>query len=119
MNFKNAVAACLAQYTSLQGRATRAELWYFVVFILAASFIVYVLSQLFLPPHYAPVLQGMVLLALAIPLFSVFVRRLHDIGAPTWRVVFLFIPFVQIICLYWAVKPSQEGENRFGEQPVD
>ncbi len=119
MNFKNAVAACLAQYTSLQGRASRAEFWYFVLFILVCNALAFALCARFLPPHMGPVIQGMVMLALTIPFFSVFVRRLHDIGAPTWRVVFLFIPVVQLVCLYWAAKQGEDGENRYGEAPVD
>ncbi len=119
MNFKNAVAACLAQYATLQGRASRAEFWYFVLFVLVCNVLAYVLCRIFLPPHMGPVISGMVMLALAIPCFSVFVRRLHDIGAATWRVVFLFIPVVQVVCLYWAAKQGDDGENRFGEAPVD
>ena len=118
MNFKNAVAACLAQYTTLEGRASRAEFWYFVLFVLIVNLAVLIVS-FFVPPNFGPVFQAMAMLVFAIPLFSAFVRRLHDIGAATWRIAFLFVPILQFVCIYWAARPGQEGENKFGEAPVD
>ncbi len=119
MDVKNAVAACLAQYTSIEGRASRTEFWYFVLVVFVLNLVVFLVSWLFLPPNVGPVIQAMVMLALTIPLFSVFVRRLHDLGYGTWRIAFFFIPVVQLVCLYWAARPGQKGENKFGEEPVE
>ncbi len=116
MTFGNAVASCLLQYTSLSGRASRSEFWYFVLCIVIASVAVWLVS-LFLPDRWGSVLQALVLMASAIPLFSVFVRRLHDIGAPTWRALFLCVPVVHLVCLYWALKPGTDGDNEYGEYP--
>ena len=41
MTLKNAVASCLLQYTSLQGRASRSEFWYFTLFIVLVSTAIY------------------------------------------------------------------------------
>ena len=50
MTFKNSVASCLLQYTTLTGRASRSEFWYFQLFIAAVSLIIYIVTLL-LPPR--------------------------------------------------------------------
>ena len=116
MTLKNAVASCLLQYTSLQGRASRSEFWYFTLFIVLVSTAVYLVSLLF-PERYGPIMQSLVLMGLAIPFFSVFVRRMHDIGASAWRALFFCIPVLHLICLYWALKPGEDGDNKYGPYP--
>ncbi len=118
MTFKDAVASALVQYASLQGRSSRSEFWFFALFILIVSAAVYLVS-LALPERYGPIMQSLVFMALAIPLFSVFVRRMHDIGASAWRALVFCVPVLHIICLYWALKRGQEGENEYGPAPLD
>ena len=77
------------------------------------------LVSLALPERYGPIMQSLVFMALAIPLFSVFVRRMHDIGASAWRALVFCVPVLHIICLYWALKRGQEGENEYGPAPLD
>lgn len=118
MTFKDAVASALVQYASLQGRSSRKEFWIFTLFIVLASTVVYLVS-LVLPERYGPIMQSLLFMALAIPLFSVFVRRMHDIGGSAWRALLFCVPVLHIICLYWALKPSQRGDNQYGPQPLD
>jgi uncharacterized membrane protein YhaH (DUF805 family) len=45
------------------------------------------------------------------------VRRLHDIGATGWMLVFL-VPFLgQVLLLAWLTRPGVARLNRFGPQP--
>lgn len=118
MTFKNAVASCLMQYTNLRGRASRSEFWYFVLFIALVCAALGLVSLL-LPWRYGPILQSLAFMALAIPLFSVYVRRMHDIGGSALRALVFCIPVVHVICLYWAVKPGTYGANDYGPAPEE
>ncbi len=113
MTFKNAVASCLLQYTNLHGRASRSEFWFFSLFIVVVSGAVFLIGQV-LPERYGPTLQALVFMALAIPFFSAFVRRMHDIGGSAWRALFFCLPVIHLVCLYWALKPGQPGDNEYG-----
>jgi uncharacterized membrane protein YhaH (DUF805 family) len=45
------------------------------------------------------------------------VRRLHDIGATGWMLLFL-VPFIgQVLMLAWLARPGVARLNRFGPQP--
>lgn len=116
MTIKDAIASCIMQYASSRGRASRAEFWYFVLFIVAASLVVWVLSFV-LPPRVAPILQALILVAMAVPLFNVFIRRMHDLGATGLRAILLFIPVIHLLCLWWATKPGEPRENDYGPAP--
>ena len=105
MTFKNAVASCLLQYTTLTGRASRSEFWLFQLFIAAVSLILYIVTLL-LPMRlegFGPVFQALFLIAVAIPSFSSFVRRMHDLG-----------PVLNLLGVYWATRPGDPAENEYG-----
>lgn len=49
---------------------------------------------------------------------SASVRRLHDIGHSGAWVVFLLVPFLNLVLwIYLMITPSEEGENEYGLQP--
>jgi uncharacterized membrane protein YhaH (DUF805 family) len=55
-----------------------------------------------------------------IPLISLSVRRLHDIGKSGWWYLLIFIPVLgSLLLLFWAAKKSEDGENRFGSNPLE
>lgn len=116
VTFKDAVASCLMQYTSVNGRASRSEFWWFLFFLSFCSGVIYLIG-LALPEQIAPVLQGLLFIATAIPLFSVYIRRLHDIGASAWRIVPIFIPVLNFFCLYWVLKKGDPSKNFYGPAP--
>ena len=117
MTVKDAIASCLMQYASCEGRASRGEFWCFAGFIAVMSVILYVLSFI-LPDRVAPILQALVFLALAIPLFMALVRRLHDTGASGWRAVILLVPVAQLLGIWWLARPGQPGDNAYGPAPT-
>ncbi len=138
----------LKKYAQFSGRSTRAEYWYFVLFnmiigILLQIFIVLsnkfdnnILGISFLIIYYLYVL------AVALPSFSVSIRRLHDTNRSGWWVLLGFIPMIvgiitffisniifalisfitlslvaTIIMLAFLVQDSQSGENKYGPNP--
>ncbi|MDO4319614.1 MAG: DUF805 domain-containing protein [Bacteroidales bacterium] len=106
MTFLDAVKVCFNKYADFNGRASRAEFWWFWLFQFVAGFICGMISQW---------LGGICSLALIVPSLAVAWRRLHDIGrAGGWFFIGL-IPLVGwIIMIIWYVKPGEPTANRFG-----
>ena len=99
-------------YVNFEGRASRPEYWWFVL----AYFIVNVILSII--PKVGTVLSGILALALLIPSIGVAVRRLHDINKSGWWYLLILVPIVgYIILILWFVKPSDNGENQYGERP--
>lgn len=107
--FKRVVASCLqAKYAEFNGRAGRAEFWYFGAFCALTGLVLGSLnSWLGLFAH----------LALVIPSLAVGTRRLHDTGRSGWLQVLWLIPLVGwAILVYWLTQPPG-GANVYGHGP--
>lgn len=99
-------------YVNFEGRATRPEYWWFT---LAYAIVNIILSLI---PRVGTILSGILGLAVLIPSIGVGVRRLHDINKSGWWYLLILIPLVgAIILIVWFVKPSDNGENQYGERP--
>ncbi len=114
MGFDEAVLRCMSKYAVFTGRARPSEFWWFMFLYLLA---------LMLTPAALALSTGLAkagLLAIAVltpPALAVMVRRLHDIGAAGWMLIFL-VPFAgQILMLVWLTRPSLPRLNRFGPEP--
>ncbi len=114
MGFDAAVFRCLSKYAVFTGRARPSEFWWFMFLYL--STLVLTLAALSLSTGLAK--AGLLMIAaLTPPALAVTVRRLHDIGAAGWVLIFL-VPFVgQILVLAWLIRPSIPRLNRFGPEP--
>ena len=99
-------------YVNFEGRATRPEYWWFT---LAYAIVNIILSLI---PRVGTILSGILGLAVLIPSIGVAVRRLHDINKSGWWLLIALVPIVgYIIVILWLVKPSDNGENQYGERP--
>lgn len=100
-------------YVNFEGRATRPEYWWFT---LAYAIVNIILSLI---PRVGTILSGILGLAVLIPSIGVAVRRLHDINKSGWWLLIALVPIVgYIIVILWLVKPSDNGENQYGERPI-
>jgi len=97
----------LQNYTNFNGRARRAEYWYFVLFNAIASIIISLIGGALK----FELLGNIYSLAVLLPSIAVGVRRMHDVGKSGW---FLLIPIYNFIL---AVTPGDEGNNEFGPDP--
>lgn len=105
--FKDAIKACFNKYATFEGRANRAEYWWWTLFCLIIGC-----------ASVAPVLGWILSLALLLPSITVTVRRLHDIGKSGLYYLICFIPLIgSIILIILCIQPSQEGENEYGANP--
>lgn len=110
MTFGESIKTCLTKYVEFNGRARRSEYWWFVLF----SFLVQVACSIV-----SQALAGLVALALLLPSLAVGARRLHDIGKTAWLLLVALIPLLGwLLLIYWAVQPTVESANEYGEPPA-
>ena len=57
-------------------------------------------------------------LAVLVPNITVTVRRLHDVDRSGWWMLIPMTIIGIIPYLYWVCKKGDEGENRFGPEPL-
>jgi uncharacterized membrane protein YhaH (DUF805 family) len=115
------------KYADFNGRATRSEYWYFVLFYFILSVIARVIDimlvnpQLTLSPEAAQqgtVITGLFSLALLLPQIAVSIRRLHDIGKSGWWYLLILVPIIGwLILIYFYIQDSQLGSNVYGSNP--
>ena len=141
MTFIESISTCFKKYATISGRASRAEFWWFQLFLSFISIIVclipfvVVLSTISQQSQGTPIpddsfitqfstmivfmfLMQMVSLALLVPTICVMVRRLHDVGHSGFEIFFGLIPFVgAIYCLVLFLLPSEKGDNQYGPNP--
>ncbi len=116
--------AVFKNYANFQGRARRAEYWYFTLF-----------NMLVIIPFYFIAIMGIlkessglttlgttiyVLFALGtiVPGLAACVRRLHDINKSGWNYFICLIPLVGgIILLVWFFTDGNRFTNNYGEDP--
>jgi uncharacterized membrane protein YhaH (DUF805 family) len=58
-------------------------------------------------------------LFLTIASLALVVRRLHDTNKSGWWYLIIFTIIGVLPLLYWYCKKGDEGENRFGSNPLD
>ena len=90
LSLPQAVRQCLRSYAQFNGRATRAEFWWWVLVsnlaIVAAAIVDAVLTVIFLAlgvPFIGP-LAFLLIIGVFLPSLAVAVRRLHDTGRSGW-----------------------------------
>ncbi len=111
MNMIEAVKAVFSKYATFEGRARRAEYWWFVLF----SFIIAVVLNLINPG----LLGGIWSLATLLPSLAVGARRLHDTDRSGWWLLIGFIPVIGLIVLIvFFASRGHTGANRFGADPL-
>ena len=123
MNFTEAIRSALNQYARFEGRARRAEYWYFALLTSVVSIICQVITMV---GHEAGAISllvalvaAVVSLALVLPGLAVTVRRLHDTSRSGWFLLIAFIPLIGgILLLVWMCSRGTDGPNRYGSDPI-
>lgn len=104
MSFFESIRVCLTKYADFTGRATRAEFWWFSLFmVLVAGGLLYVNEAL----------SSLALIGLLLPFLAVGARRLRDSGYNPWWLAILLAPVGGIIALgiLWAMPSSEIAEE--------
>jgi uncharacterized membrane protein YhaH (DUF805 family) len=102
--FVDAIKICFSKYADFNGRASRPEYWWFVLF----SFIVSILTMAL------PFVSLIAALALFLPSLAAAVRRLHDIDKSGWWLLLVLVPLAGLVIIYFLCQRGTQGQNRFG-----
>ncbi|WP_233116242.1 DUF805 domain-containing protein [Aggregatibacter actinomycetemcomitans] len=106
----------LKNYATFSGRARRKEYWMFVLFNFIATFVCMLIDAVI----QMPIFQFVYGFGVIIPYIAVTVRRLHDTDRSGWWILISFIPLVgSIVLLVFMCFDSQQGTNRFGDNPKE
>ena len=98
------------KYAKSNGRATRAEYWYFALFQVLIYFGLFIIFAMF--SRHPEVPANILSLALLIPSIAIGVRRLHDINMSGWLMLLILIPIVgAIILLLLFIQPSKANSK--------
>ena len=132
MSFKEAISICLKQkYSTISGRASRAEYWWFTLFTYLVYIVIYTLSvvvMFYLHRGSGAQMFGALLviglmsiisILLVVPSICVGIRRLHDIGRSGWWILLSFAPIVRFVILVFTLMPSQPTANEYDENPLE
>ena len=115
------VKTCFRKYAVFSGRSSRQEYLVFYFFTFFVSLLLGMIEELLgvLPSSDYSIFAIIFELAVFLPSWAVMIRRLHDVNRSGWWIlinltIIGIIPFV-----YWTcIKQSNEGENRFGSNPL-
>ena len=123
MKFGQAISHCFKHYADGQGRASRSEYWYWVLFTVLVSAALGFIDNALFPStggisRTGPV-AGIFSLATLVPSICVAVRRLHDTGRSGWWQLIAITVVGIIPLLIWYCTPGKPGENKFGRNPLD
>ncbi len=109
-NFLDAISLGFRRYFEFYGRSTRAEYWWWLLFILAAHIGFGILNSI---AGIFSALEGLFQLVTLIPGFALGARRLHDINRSGWWQLLWLGLVTGIVLLWWAAQPSDEGTNKY------
>lgn len=128
---------CIKNYSNFEGRASRAELWYFLLYWCVIYFFIIIIDGQIgysflnledLPYNeYLPIGKfysnvGILVFfyrpLTLVPSFAVIVRRLHDLNmSGKWAYSFI-IPPLGIILLLFLTKSGDKDKNQYGNAPL-
>ena len=118
MSFFEAIASCLSKYAQFSGRASRAEYWWFMLFLVLASVLLNQLVMSFFGAEVASVVSGLFTLAMFLPTIAVAARRLHDMNHSGWWQLLALTGIGGLVLVIWYLFPGSPDTNRFGEPVV-
>ncbi|MGN0846769.1 MAG: DUF805 domain-containing protein [Kiritimatiellia bacterium] len=105
---------CWKKYATFSGRARRKEYWMFILF----NFLAYVVAGALDAMFGGGLITGLYCLAVFLPSFAVFVRRLHDTNKSGWWILISLVPVIgSIWLLIILLSDSSLGSNKYGSNP--
>jgi len=103
------------RYKDFGSRSHRTEYWTFVVINIGISLALGLFEFMF---GMLGILNWLYSLAVLLPALAVGVRRLHDTGREGLWVLGLFVPFLNLVVLYFLTLEGERRANRYGENPL-
>ena len=129
MTFTQSIKSVFSKYAIFTGRASRSEYWYFTLFNIITSTLLFLLGIAIgaatggsdgvpgglIVGYILDIIYG---LGVLIPSLAVTVRRLHDTNNSGWLILLGLIPCVGgIVLLVFMILQGTNGENKYGDIP--
>jgi len=112
--------AAMQKYTVFQGRSSRSEFWYFVLFSGVLSGVAWGLDRaLGTAAEGTGLFLRVAELVFLLPSISVAVRRLHDIDRTGWWYLIAMTGVGLIVLIVFYCRRGTPGANRFGPEPME
>jgi uncharacterized membrane protein YhaH (DUF805 family) len=119
MDFAGAIKNGFRNYATANGRASRSEFWYWVLFSTLVSVAGALIDMaIFGADSSRELFSPIASVALLVPDIAVSIRRLHDLDRK-WPWLLLYITGIgAIFLLVWFCFKGTTGPNRFGDDPL-
>ena len=129
MTLTQSIKSVFSKYATFTGRASRSEYWYFTLFNIITSTLLFLLGIAIgaatggsdgvpgglIVGYILYIIYG---LGVLIPSLAVTVRRLHDTNNSGWLILLGLIPCVGgIVLLVFMILQGTNGENKYGDIP--
>jgi len=118
VSFPDAVKLGFQKYFDFSGRATRAEIWWWTLFLQLLNWGLWIVDQ------FGGLGLGLIttvfFLGALIPSLALGARRLHDINRTGWwQLMWIGSLFIipPIVLIVWAIKRGDYGPNKYGPDP--
>ncbi len=111
MGFADAIKICFAKYVNFEGRATRPEFWYFVLFNIIVGTVAGIIDK----AAHGNAVGNLVGLIFLLPGIAVTTRRLHDIGRSGWWQLLSLTGIGIFLLLFWYCQRGELGSNVYGQ----
>ena len=117
MGFQEAIQAGFAGYVKFEGRATRSEYWFWVLFLIVVQIVFQILMAIL--GNWIGILYMIFALGTLLPGIAVSFRRMHDIDRSALWLLIAFVPIVgTILLIVWFCSPGTPGPNRYGAPSI-
>ncbi len=116
LTFKEAVESALKNnYCNFDGRASRSQYWWFYLFQIIVSVVLYCLSPIL--GSSVTTLATLINLALLLPALGLCFRRLHDTGKSGWWMLISLTGIGILVLLVFFAQNSEMRANEYGPVP--
>ena len=114
MTLGESISTCFKKYFVMQGRASKSEFWWFQLIWMVSY-----LSILIFKNEAVTFFSLGIIIIIAIPLFTVGIRRLHDTNKSGLYVLWSLLPFIGgVVVLALMIGEGSKGKNQYGENPL-
>jgi uncharacterized membrane protein YhaH (DUF805 family) len=108
----------IRRYAEFDGRSGRPEFWWFMLWNLVITVVVYLVGIAVLGSARGGLLADLYGLLVLLPSLGVEIRRLHDTNRTGWWVLLAVIPIVgAIVLIVFFALAGTAGPNRYGAEP--
>ena len=134
MGIIESIKYTLSKYAVFEGRSSRSEFWYFILFSCIVSFISVFLDNSFgtsFDLGENPITDepnnilgygkfyAVCALVLFLPSIAVQTRRLHDVGRSGWNYFWALTGIGSFLLIYWYCSKGDADENKYGGVAFD